>query len=86
VALPLKLLRIVLLVGQQGGHMEHDLDVAPVRIDGEETFKDGKKNIRKNINSILWRISRFCKMSIIFVAYCLCGDLCIYYLKVYKHF
>lgn len=39
VTLPLKLLRIVLLVRQQRGHMEHDLDVAPVRIDGEETFK-----------------------------------------------
>ena len=33
VSLPLQLLRVVLLVGQQGGNMEHDLDAAPVGVD-----------------------------------------------------
>lgn len=37
VTLALKLLRIVLLIGQQGGHVEHDLNVTPVRVDGEQT-------------------------------------------------
>lgn len=37
VTLALQLLRIVFLVGQQRGHVEHDLDVAPVCIDGEQT-------------------------------------------------
>lgn len=37
VTLALKLLRIVLFIGQQGGHVEHDLNVAPVCVDGEQT-------------------------------------------------
>ena len=32
-SLPLQLLRVVLLVGQQGGDMEHHLDAAPVCVD-----------------------------------------------------
>ena len=32
VSLALQFLRIVLLVGQQSGHVEHDLDAPPVRV------------------------------------------------------
>ena len=32
VPLPLQLLRIVLLVGEEGGHVEHDLDAPPVGV------------------------------------------------------
>ena len=32
VAFALQLLRVVLLVGEEGGHVEHDLDAAPVRV------------------------------------------------------
>lgn len=35
VAFALKLLWVMFLVGQQRGHMEHDLNVPPVRINGE---------------------------------------------------
>lgn len=31
----LEFLWIVFLIGQQCGHVEHDLNVAPIRIDGE---------------------------------------------------
>ena len=32
VAFALQLLRVVLLVGEEGGHVEHDFDAAPVRV------------------------------------------------------
>ena len=35
--LPLQLLRVVLLVGQQGGDVEHHLDAAPMRVDWVES-------------------------------------------------
>lgn len=35
VTFALELLRIVFLIGQQRGYMEHDLNVAPIRVDGE---------------------------------------------------
>lgn len=39
VSLPLKLLWIVLFVGQQSGHVKHDLDITPIGVDGKETYK-----------------------------------------------